>query len=81
MNNDEIDKMLYDYFRNLDNEIPLKIRNTIQNFPKEKIHRNRKKKDENFYKTVRIQVKTTKFINEKNILFLFIFRINEDILT
>lgn len=54
MNNDEIDKMLYDYFRNLDNEIPLKIRNTIQNFPKEKIHRNRKKKDENFYKTVRI---------------------------
>ena len=43
MNNDEIDKMLYDYFRNLDNEIPLKIQNTIQNFQKGEIHRSRKK--------------------------------------
>lgn len=44
MNNDEIDKMLYDYYKNLDEKIPIKIRNTIQNFPKEKLHRSKKRK-------------------------------------
>lgn len=44
MNNDEIDKLLYDYFKNLDKEIPLRIKNTIQNFQKGEIH-----KSENWY--------------------------------
>lgn len=44
MENDKIDKMLYDYFRNKDKEVPLKIKNIIHNFPKEEIHKNSKRK-------------------------------------
>ena len=44
MNNDEIDKLIYDYFKNLDKEIPLRIKNAIQNFQKGEIH-----KSENWY--------------------------------
>ena len=39
MDNDEIDKLLYDYFKNLDKEIPLIIKNTIQNFQKGEINK------------------------------------------